>query len=99
MSVSQFSLEGIHLIFKLRDVPNVDVVPASKLIVGQKLHKPLAYHFFLEYLALLIEFPEEVLKIQIVLLIFLEGVHLILELVNNQLLLVSLDPQGCIVLG
>lgn len=71
----------------------------SKIVVGHELHRPSAYLFFLEQLVLLFEFPEEVLEIQVLLLIFLEGVYLALELVNNHFLLVSFDPERCIVLG
>jgi len=82
----------------LADVPNGQLVPSTKIVINHSLDWTADYLFVLEHAILLLKLLELVLKMEIFLLVALEVVHIALQLLDDDILLVGFDAQGSVVL-
>ena len=82
----------------MADVPNGQLVPSTKIVINHSLDWTADYLFVLEHAILLLKLLELVLKMEIFLLVALEVVHIALQLLDYDILLVGFDAQGSVVL-
>ncbi len=73
-------------------------MPSTKIVINHSLHWTAGYLFVLEHAILLLKLLELVLKMEIFLLVALEVVHIALQLLDDDILLVGFDAQGSVVL-